>query len=116
SLDAVSGKIDVEAHNGPISFSGHSGTITLQADNGPISVKLDGDAWLDGSLDVHSHNGPLSLKVPSGYRSGVVVNADGRGPVTCRAAVCREARRRAVDEDEEWPRHIELGSGPTAVR
>lgn len=113
ALHDVSGKVTVEAHNGPISFTGRSGTVKLEAHNGPISIKLDGNAWLEGSLDVHAHNGPLTLKVPSGYRSGVVVDSDGHGPVTCRAEGCRESRQRSWDDD--WPRHIELGSGPAAV-
>ena len=114
SLANVSGRINVEAHNGPISFKGRSGTVKLEAYNGPISIRLDGDAWLDGSLDVRAHNGPLTLKVPNGYRSGVVVDSDGHGPVTCRAEGCRETRSRSSWNDD-WPRHIELGSGPNAV-
>jgi hypothetical protein len=113
SLKDVSGTITAEAHNGPISFKGGSGVVKLDAQNGPISVKLDGYAWLGGSLDAHTHNGPMSLKVPSNYGSGVVVESDGHGPVSCRAEACRQARR---TWDDDTPRRIELGSGPTVVR
>ena len=105
--------ITAEAHNGPISFKGGSGVVKLDAQNGPITVKLDGDSWLGGSLDAHSHNGPMSVKVPNDYRSGVVVESDGRGHVSCHAEACRQARR---TWDDETPRRIELGSGPTVVR
>jgi hypothetical protein len=76
-------------------------------------VKLDGGSWVGGSLDAHSHNGPLSVKVPNDYRSGVIVESDGHGPMSCRAEACRQARR---PWDDDSPRRIELGSGPTAVR
>ena len=113
-LKNVAGTINADAINGPISFSGGSGTVKLDAQNGPISVKLSGQTWLNGTLDAHAHNGPLSLKLPGGYRSGVVVESNG-GPVTCRAEQCREARRRA-GEDDEWPRRIELGYGTPVVK
>ena len=113
SLSSVNGTITAEAHNGPITFKGGSGVVKLDATNGPITVKLDGDAWLGGSLDAHSHNGPLSLRVPNDYRSGVIVESDGHGPVSCRAEACGRARR---TWDDDTPRRIELGSGPAVVR
>jgi hypothetical protein len=113
SLSSVNGTITAEAHNGPITFKGGSGVVKLDATNGPITVKLDGDAWLGGSLDAHSHNGPLSLRVPNDYRSGVVVESDGHGPVSCRTEACGRARR---TWDDDTPRRIELGSGPAVVR
>jgi hypothetical protein len=113
SLSDVSGTITAEAHNGPISFKGGSGVVKLDAQNGPITVKLDGNEWLGGSLDAHSHNGPMSVKVSNDYRSGVVVESNGHGPVSCRAEACRQARR---TWDDDMPRRIELGSGPAVVR
>ena len=111
-LKDVGGNVTAEAHNGPIAFNGSSGNVKLEAQNGPISVNLDGNFWSNGSLDASTHNGPLSLKVPSGYRSGVVVESDGHGPVSCHAEACRQAKRSWEDDDQ---RRIELGSGPTAV-
>ena len=64
-------------------------------------------------IEAHTQNGPASLRIPSNFRSGVVVESDGHGPVSCRAAACKEARRTWDDEDN---RKIELGSGPTVVR
>ena len=110
-----SGTLDINTQNGPISFAGDSGTVKLHATNGPISVKLAGSAWNGGSLDAATENGPLSLKLPRGYRSGVVVESDGHGPVTCRAEACRDVRRFNEDGDDDRPRRIELGSGARAV-
>jgi len=112
SVRDFEGTLNARTHNGPVSFSGRSGVVTIEAHNGPISINLDGTSF-DGSLDVHAHNGPLSLNIPSGYRSGVVVDADGRGPFTCHAAECRNAKR---SWDDDAPRRIELGSGTTVVR
>src|SRR5207244_4069771 len=83
-----------------------SGTVKLDAQNGPISVKLNGQSWPSGTLEAHAHNGPLSLKLPAGYRSGVVVESDGHGPVSCHAEACRNARR-SYDDDDNMPRRIE---------
>ena len=107
----LDGTVNLETTNGPISISGGSGTAKLNATNGPISVNLRGDSW-NGSLDAHTQNGPMSLRIPSTFRSGVVVESDGHGPVSCRAEACRQAKRTWDDEDN---RRIELGSGPTVV-
>jgi len=111
SLRNSSGNINVETTNGPISLDGGSGAMKLNATNGPITVKLRGDTW-DGSVDAHTENGPVSLRMPSSFRSAVVVESEGRSPVSCRAAVCSQARRTWDDEDN---RRIEFGSGPTIV-
>ena len=50
--------------------------------------------------------------MPSSFRSAVVVESEGRGPVSCRAEACRQARRTWDDEDN---RRIEFGSGPAVV-
>jgi hypothetical protein len=112
SLHSVGGKVEAEAQNGPIAYTGSSGSVRLNAENGPISVKLDGTAW-NGSLDAKTENGPLSLKIPRDFRSGVVVESDGHGPIKCHAEACRQARRTFDDDDN---RRIELGSGATVVR
>ena len=109
------GTLDINTQNGPIAFAGGAGNVKLHATNGPISVKLAGGSWNGGSLDAATENGPLSLKLPRGYRSGVVVESDGNGPVTCHAEACRDVRRFNEEGDDERPRRIELGSGPRAV-
>jgi DUF4097 and DUF4098 domain-containing protein YvlB len=111
SARELAGSINLETTNGPISIDGGSGSAKLNATNGPITVKLRGDSW-NGSLDAHTENGPMSLRIPPTFRSGVVVESDGHGPVSCRAEACRQARRTWDDEDN---RRIELGSGPTVV-
>src|SRR5262249_49430294 len=110
-----SGTLDITTVNGPISFAGESGTVKLRATNGPVSVKLAGSSWSGGSLDAATENGPMTLKLPRGYRSGVVVESDGNGPVTCRAEQCRDVRRFNEEGDDDRPRRIELGSGARAV-
>ena len=114
------GTIDASTVNGPIAIEGGSGNVKLSATNGPLAVKLDGTAW-NGSLDASTENGPVALKLPRGYRSGVVVEQRGHGPVSCHAEDCYSARQRAADlnndddDDNDRPRRLELGSGAQAV-
>jgi hypothetical protein len=115
SLKNTTGTIDGSAVNGPVSFVGDSGNVKLRVENGPLSVKLSSDSWGSGSLDASTANGPLSLKLPSNYRSGVVVETDGHGPVSCKAEACRGARAAWRDDDDYRPRRFELGSGSQAV-
>jgi hypothetical protein len=112
SIKRSSGSINAEAQNGPITLSGGAGTVKLNAQNGPISVKLAGSTW-SGTLDAHTENGPITLKLPRHYRSGIVVESDGRGPFSCRAEACRDALRTWDDDDN---RRVELGSGATVIR
>ncbi|HEY6893886.1 MAG TPA: DUF4097 family beta strand repeat-containing protein, partial [Rhodanobacteraceae bacterium] len=111
SLRESSGTLDIQTTNGPISIDGGSGNAKLNATNGPVTVKLRGSTW-DGTLDARTENGPVSLHIPASFRSGVVVESDGHGPVSCRADVCQNAKRSWDDEDN---RRIEINSGPTAV-
>ena len=115
SVTDSSGSLDISTQNGPISFAGDSGTVKLHATNGPISVKLAGSGWNGGSLDAATENGPLTVRLPRGYRSGVLVESDGHGPMTCRAEACRDVRRFDDNGDDDRPRRIELGSGTRAV-
>jgi hypothetical protein len=118
ALKDSSGTIEATSHNGPVSFAGGSGSVTLRAHNGPLAVKLDGGAW-DGTLDASTENGPLTLRLPRDFRSGVVVEANGHGPVSCHAEQCRGAKRawsRDDDDDDAMgARRLELGSGPQNV-
>jgi DUF4097 and DUF4098 domain-containing protein YvlB len=111
-LQNVNATVTANAVNGPISLDGGSGTTKLNATNGPITVKLPRQR-VGRHLDAHTENGPLALKIPATIRSGVVVLSEGHAPVSCRAEVCRQARR--TWDDEENPK-IELGSGPVVVR
>jgi DUF4097 and DUF4098 domain-containing protein YvlB len=114
ALDDVEGNVDITTKNGPVSIEGGAGTIKLRASNGPLSVHLDGNSF-NGTLDATTNNGPLSVRVPRGYGSGVVVEASGRGPISCRAEGCKSISR-YDDDGDEYPRRIELGRGPEAVR
>lgn len=113
SLEDVSGNVDVTTANGPISIEGGSGTMKVKATNGPLSVRLENE-W-NGTLDASTKNGPLNVRVARGFGSGVVVEASGRGPISCRAAGCERANR-YWDDNEDEPRVIELGRGPANVR
>jgi hypothetical protein len=121
-----SGSIDAQTQNGPIALVGGSGNLKLVAQNGPISVKLSGTSWTGGRLDAQTNNGPLTLKLPRDYASGVVVESDGHGPVSCRAEGCRDEMIRAYDKsrddddddndfDGNTPRRFELGRGTQVV-
>ena len=110
-----SGTIDLEAVNGPISIASSSGDVKLRAENGPISVKLSGSSWDGAGLDARTENGPISLRVPERYASGVVVDASAHSPISCRSAQCRTVSRSWADEDNDRPRHLELGTGAAKV-
>jgi hypothetical protein len=109
------GTIDLEAVNGPISIASTSGDVKLRAENGPISVKLSGASWDGGGLDARTENGPISIRVPERYGSGVVVETSAHSPISCRSAQCRTLTRSWADEDNDRPRHLELGSGAAKV-
>lgn len=113
SVKDSTGTITARTTNGPVSIAGGSGNVRLDATNGPVSVRLSGLSW-DGSLEASTRNGPLSLKLPRGFRSGVVVESDGNGPVTCRAEGCPEVKAHRW-EQENRPRRIQLGHGPSVI-
>jgi hypothetical protein len=106
------GELDVSAQNGPVSLEENSGKLNVRTQNGPINIDLNGTNWSGEGLEAHATNGPVTLRVPSGYRSGVILESDGHGPFSCRASVCSEGRK---TWDEEHKR-VEFGAGPTVVR
>lgn len=112
SLEGCTGSGKAKAVNGPISFEGNAGTYRLDTQNGPISVALEGDTWDGGGLDARAVNGPLSLKLSEDYRSGVVVETHGSGPVSCPDSACRKARKSSNDDS----RRIEFGDSNPVVR
>jgi len=117
SIKQSTGNINAETQNGPIAIEGDSGNIKARATNGPVAVKLTGSDWR-GTLDAKTQNGPLALKISRNYRSGVVVESDGHGPISCRAEACRNAKRTWGDDDDDdfdRGRRIELGSGTQNV-
>lgn len=122
SIHDVAGTVEANASNGPISFSGSRGNVRLHATNGPISVKLAGSSWEGGSFDAVTSNGPLTLKLPRNYASGIVVESNGHGPVSCKAEACGAAvsasrRSYATDDDmpDGRPRRLEFGSGAATL-
>lgn len=112
SATGCTGELDLAADNGPVSSEDNSGTLRLRSQNGPIDVSLRGEQWVGSGLDAHTENGPVTLRLPHGYKSGVLVESAGHGPVSCHASVCSEARRTWNDDHKR----IEFGSGPTKVR
>lgn len=106
-----SGELDLTSHNGPLTLEANSGKQTVHAHNGPVTLSLSGDAWVGDGLEAHAMNGPITLQIPSGYRSGVLLETEGHSPFEC-ASVCSQGRR-TWDDDRK---RIEFGSGPTLVR
>ena len=90
--------VDLNAHNGPMSFYSVDGKITARATNGPISIKdCSGEADISaqngpisfsgagGKLRLHTENGPISVSLSGGNWSGSELVADAvNGPVTLR--------------------------------
>lgn len=111
TVSGCTGDLNLSAQNGPISSSENSGQLKLRAENGPVDVSLNGDSWKGTGLEASTQNGPLSVKVPRGFKSGVVVESDGHSPFTCHSDACTEARKTWDDEHKR----VEFGSGPTIV-
>jgi hypothetical protein len=107
-----SGELDLNSHNGPITLEGNSGKQSVYTENGPVTLSLDGDSWTGSGVEAHATNGPVTLRIPSGYKSGVVIESDGHGPFKCKASVCSEGRK-TWDGDNK---RIEFGCGPTLIR
>ena len=112
TVRGCTGELDLSAENGPVSLEKNGGKQNVTTQNGPITIELDGNNWNGAGLEAHATNGPVTLRVPSGYKSGVVLESDGNGPFSCRASVCGEGRK---TWDEEHKR-VEFGSGPTVIR
>jgi len=106
------GHLTLAAENGPVSLEENSGKLDVQTQNGPIDINLTGTDWSGEGLEAHASNGPVTLRVPSGYRSGVILESDGNGPFSCSARVCSEGRKTWDDEHKR----VEFGAGPTLVR
>jgi hypothetical protein len=112
TITGCSGELSLTSHNGPVSLEGNSGKQSIRTENGPVTVTLAGDSWNGSGLEAHAQNGPVNLQIPSGYKSGVVLESEGHSPFQCHASVCSEGRK-TWDDDLK---RIEFGSGPTLVR
>jgi hypothetical protein len=112
TVRGCSGELDLAAQNGPLTLENNSGKQTARIQNGPVTVTLSGNSWDGAGLVAQATNGPVRLEIPSGYRSGVVLESAGRGPFDCNAMVCSEGRK-TWDDDHK---RIEFGSGPAVVR
>ncbi|HKW57149.1 MAG TPA: hypothetical protein VJN42_07290 [Candidatus Acidoferrum sp.] len=112
SVSDFTGDATIEAVNGPISVSGGSGSLNVHTQNGPISISLKGNSWTGAGISAAAHNGPATLFVPADFQSSFVVETSKYGPISCRAAICDNARK-TWDEDN---RRIEFGSTPAMIR
>jgi hypothetical protein len=112
SVTECTGALDLSSHNGPVTLEANSGKQNVRTENGPVTVSLAGEAWTGSGLEAHATNGPVKLEIPSGYKSGVVLESDGNGPFECHASVCSEGRK-TWDDDHK---RIEFGTGPTLIR
>jgi len=106
------GELDLSSHNGPVTLEDNSGKQSVHSENGPVTLSLVGDAWRGSGMEAHTTNGPVTLQLPSGYKSGVVLESNGNGPFQCRASICSEGRK-TWDDDHK---RVEFGSGPPLVR
>ncbi|HLK04000.1 MAG TPA: hypothetical protein VKT53_06125 [Candidatus Acidoferrum sp.] len=111
TAEGTSGTVELHTENGPITSNETSGSVDIRTQNGPIEVALSGTNWSGTGLQAHAQNGPLTVRVPQGYKSGVVIESDGHSPFHCGASVCSEARK-TWDDDKK---RVEFGSGPTVV-
>jgi len=107
-----SGELDLATQNGPLTLTENSGKQNVSSENGPLTLTLSGDSWNGAGLEARSTNGPVTLEVPSGYKSGVLLESEGHSPFQCEASVCSEGRK-TWDDDHK---RIDFGSGPMVVR
>jgi hypothetical protein len=112
TVTRCSGELDLATENGPLTLEENSGKQNVRSENGPLTLTLSGDSWTGAGLEARSTNGPVTLEVPSGYKSGVLLESEGGSPFQCTASVCSEGRK-TWDDDHK---RIEFGSGPTLVR
>src|SRR5438309_4362093 len=111
SLHNFSGDAEISAQNGPISLEGSRGNIGIKTENGPITVDLKETSWKGTGLSADAQNGPVTLRVPNGFQSSFVVESTRHAPMSCRASICKSARKTWDDEH----RRIEYGSSPAVV-
>jgi hypothetical protein len=112
SVVGCSGELDLNSQNGPLTLEDNRGKQIVHAQNGPVSLSLTGDSWDGAGIDAQGTNGPLTVRIPSGYKTGILVQSEGHSPFECRASVCSEGRKTWDDDHKQ----IEFGTGPTLVR
>lgn len=103
------GAITADTVNGPLTVAGSAGDVRVSAHNGPLGVTLDGDEWDGAGLQGSTQNGPLSVKLPAGYRSGVLIESGNHSPFSCRG--CEQSS----DTQEDGARRVQFGSAPERV-
>jgi hypothetical protein len=78
SFSEVDGKINVRGVNGPVSMSDCTGEADISSENGPISISGE-----SGNLKLHTQNGPISIALQgSGWSDGGLVADAVNGPVS----------------------------------
>jgi len=87
--------LDVDTHNGPISFHHVNGTLAVHAQNGPVALK-DSSGTIDattvngpislaggsGNVKIAATNGPLSVKLTGARWDGTLDAATQNGPLS----------------------------------
>jgi DUF4097 and DUF4098 domain-containing protein YvlB len=76
----MTGAVDMESLNGPVSLYGGGGRVHARTTNGPVSVVLSGARWEGEGLDAETENGPVTLVVPTPY-SGRLEASTVNGPM-----------------------------------
>ena len=106
-VDAVAGRMDLNAVNGPLELDGAGGDVHARTVNGPLTVALSGAKWDGTGLDSETENGPVTLTIPSGYAAHLVTGTVN-GPMSFDFPITVQGRLSS--------RHIETdlnGGGPT---
>jgi hypothetical protein len=112
TVAGCTGQLDLSSHNGPVTLEENGGQQNILSENGPLTVSLSGDSWSGTGLEARTTNGPVTLRVPSGFKSGVILESGGYSPFRCDASACSEGRKTSDDDHQR----VEFGSGPALVR
>jgi hypothetical protein len=67
TVDAVAGRMRLEARNGPVALTSIGGDVRARTTNGPLVVTLEGARWDGAGLDAETRNGPVVLTLPERY-------------------------------------------------
>ena len=92
-----SANVEVNTHNGPVSFYSVDGKITTRSNNGPISLKdCSGEADISaengplsfsgtsGKLHLQTRNGPITVSLDPNWNGSELVAQAVNGPLTLR--------------------------------
>lgn len=109
SLRGVEGTVVADLQNGPISFEDLAGEFDLETRNGPISADFREGEWRGARIRATTGNGPISLRSYASFPAGIVVNADGHGPIHCESGCGELITDRHDRHGRQRPRTYRFG-------